>query len=63
VVIGGTLFSGGQGGVERTFLGVLILSILYSILIMAGLGVEWQIMLSGVIIISVVGVYSQTKIR
>jgi ribose transport system permease protein len=63
VVIGGTLFSGGQGGVERTFLGVLILSVLYSILIMAGLGVEWQILLSGVIIISVVGVYSQTRIR
>lgn len=48
---------------ERTFLGVLLLSILYSVLIMAGLGVEWQIMLSGVIIISVVGVYSQTRIR
>ncbi|HEY44670.1 MAG TPA: ABC transporter permease, partial [Anaerolineae bacterium] len=63
VVIGGTLFSGGRGGVERTFLGVLILSILYSILIMAGLGVEWQIMLNGVIIISVVGVYSQAKTR
>jgi ribose transport system permease protein len=63
VVIGGTLFSGGRGGVERTFLGVLILSILYSILIMAGLGVEWQIMLNGIIIISVVGVYSQAKTR
>lgn len=48
---------------ERTLLGVLLLSILYSVLIMIGLGVEWQIMLSGVIIISVVGVYSQTRIR
>jgi ribose/xylose/arabinose/galactoside ABC-type transport system permease subunit len=61
VIIGGTLFSSGCGGVERTFLGVLILSVLYSILIMAGLGVEWQIMLSGVIIIVIVGIYSQTK--
>jgi ribose transport system permease protein len=61
VIIGGTLFSGGRGGVERTFLGVVILSILYSILIMAGLGVEWQIMLSGLIIITVVGVYSQAR--
>jgi ribose transport system permease protein len=59
VIIGGTLFSGGRGGVERTFLGVLILSVLYSILSMAGLGVEWQIMLSGLIIISVVAIYSQ----
>jgi ribose transport system permease protein len=63
VIIGGTLFSGGRGGVERTFLGVLILSILYSILIMAGLGVEWQIMLNGIIIISVVGIYSQARSR
>jgi ribose transport system permease protein len=61
VIVGGTLFSGGRGGVGRTFLGVLILSVLYSLLLMAGLGVEWQIMLNGVIIISVVAVYSQTK--
>ena len=61
VIIGGTLFSGGRGGVERTFLGVLILSCLCSILLMAGLGVEWQIMLSGIIIISVVVVYSRAQ--
>jgi ribose transport system permease protein len=61
VIIGGTLFSGGRGGVERTFLGVLILSSLCSILLMAGLGVEWQIMLSGIIIISVVVIYSQAR--
>jgi ribose transport system permease protein len=61
VIIGGTLFSGGRGGVERTFLGVLILSSLYSILLMAGLGVEWQIMLSGIIIISVVALYSRAR--
>lgn len=63
VVVGGTLFAGGRGGVGRTFLGVLILSVLYSLLLMAGLGEEWQIMLSGVIIISVVGVYSQARTR
>jgi len=61
VIIGGTLFSGGRGGVERTFLGVLILSSLCSILLMAGLGVEWQIMLSGIIIISVVVIYSRAR--
>jgi ribose transport system permease protein len=61
VIIGGTLFSGGRGGVERTFLGVLILSCLCSILLMAGLGVEWQIMLSGIIIISVVVAYSRAQ--
>jgi ribose transport system permease protein len=63
VIIGGTMFAGGRGGVGRTFIGVLILSVLYSLLLMAGLGEEWQIMLSGVIIISVVGVYSQARAR
>jgi ribose transport system permease protein len=61
VIIGGTLFSGGRGGVERTFLGVLILSSLCSILLMAGLGVEWQIMLSGITIISVVVIYGRAR--
>jgi ribose transport system permease protein len=61
VIIGGTLFSGGRGGVVRTFLGVLILSCLYSILLMAGLGDEWQIMLSGIIIISVVVIYGRAR--
>jgi ribose transport system permease protein len=61
VIIGGTMFTGGRGGVEKTFLGVLILSVLFSILIMAGLGVEWQIMLNGIIILAIVGVYSRMQ--
>jgi ribose transport system permease protein len=63
VVIGGTLFSGGTGGVERTFLGVLILSILNSILVVAGLGFEWKMIMHGAIIVIVVGVYSLSKSR
>ena len=62
VIIGGTLFSGGRGGVGRTFLGVLVLAVLFSILSMAGLGVEWQIMLNGVIILAIVGVHSRVKL-
>jgi ribose transport system permease protein len=61
VVIGGTLFSGGTGGVERTFIGVLMVAILDSIMVMAGLGQEWKMIMHGIIIIIVVGVYSQTK--
>jgi ribose/xylose/arabinose/galactoside ABC-type transport system permease subunit len=47
----------------RTFLGVLILGVLFSILSMAGLGVEWQIMLNGVIILAIVGVHSRVGIQ
>ncbi len=61
VVIGGTMFSGGKGGVERTFIGVFILAILNSILVMAGLGFEWKLIMHGLIIVIVVGIYSITK--
>jgi len=63
VVIGGTLFSGGRGGVERTFLGVIIISILNSLLVMASLGFEWKLIMHGLIIAIVVAIYSQTKNR
>ena len=63
VIIGGTLFLGGRGGVERTFLGVLVLAVLFSILSMAGLGVEWQIMLNGIIILAIVGVHSRIGLQ
>jgi ribose transport system permease protein len=61
VIIGGTLFSGGRGGVERTFMGVLIVGILFSILSMVGLGLEWQMMLSGVLILAIVGAHSRFR--
>ena len=61
VIIGGTLFTGGRGGVERTFLGVLVVSVLFSILSMLGLGVEWQIILNGLIILTIVGIYSRLQ--
>lgn len=63
VIIGGTLFSGGRGGVERTFLGVLVLAVLFSILSMAGLGMEWQIMLNGIMILAIVGVHSRIGLQ
>lgn len=63
VIIGGTLFTGGRGGVEKTFLGVLVLAVLYSVLNMVGLGVEWQFMLNGIIILLIVGAYSRIRIQ
>jgi len=63
VIIGGTLFSGGRGGVARTFLGVLVLAVLFSVLSMAGLGEEWQIMLNGIMILAIVGVHSRIGLQ
>jgi ribose transport system permease protein len=61
VVLGGTLFYGGNGGMGRTFLGVIFLSVLYSILNMVGIQEEWQIIFNGLIILLVVGSYSRMK--
>jgi len=59
VIIGGTLFSGGRGGVLRTLLGVLVLAFLFSILSMVGLKLEWQMILNGIIILLVVGIHGR----
>lgn len=57
VVIGGTSFYGGRGGIHRTFIGVLLLAILSSALISLGLGYEWQLIFYGVVILVVTGAY------
>lgn len=51
VLIGGTTFSGGKGGVVRTFAGVLILGILSVILNLLGVSPFYQNVLTGVVII------------
>ena len=61
VILGGTFFYGGNGGVGRTFLGVVFLSILYSVLNMIGLHEEWQGIFNGLIILIIVGSYSKMK--
>lgn len=61
VIVGGTFFTGGKGGFINTFLGILILSTLYSLLSMAGMGENTRSILNGVIILAVVALYSRNK--
>ena len=58
VVIGGTLISGGAGSIIGTFVGVLIISIINNVLILAGAPGFWYQLFVGLIIIIVVIVYS-----
>ncbi len=51
VVLGGTPFTGGQGGVGATFLGILILGLTYNILNLLGVSPYAQDVARGVIII------------
>ncbi len=58
VVIGGTLISGGAGSIIGTFVGILIISIINNVLILAGAPGYWYQLFVGLIIIVVVIVYS-----
>jgi len=57
VIIGGTVFTGARGGVERTLFGVLVLKILFSILTMVGISESGQLIAQGVIVMLISGIY------
>jgi ribose transport system permease protein len=54
VVIGGTALAGGKGGVLRTALGVLLLTVLNNGLILAGVSPSFQSGLAGAILIAAI---------
>ena len=51
VVLGGTRLSGGQGGVAGSIIGVVVLSLIQSIVSFAGVPSWWQTLLNGVIVV------------
>jgi ribose transport system permease protein len=54
VLLGGTRFSGGHGGVTGTVVGVLFLGMLLNLLLIAGVDSFWQGTASGVVLIAAV---------
>jgi ribose/xylose/arabinose/galactoside ABC-type transport system permease subunit len=63
VVVGGTLFSGGKGGVLGTVAGVLIITILYNLVLLLGLDEEVQRIVKGAAIILAVALYAGLRAR
>jgi len=61
VIIGGTIFTGARGGVERTIFGVLVLKILFSILTMMGMSGSGKLIAQGLIVIVIVGIYMKLE--
>jgi len=61
VIIGGTIFTGARGGVERTIFGVLVLKILFSVLTMMGIGGAGKLLAQGLIVIVIVGIYMKLE--
>jgi ribose transport system permease protein len=58
VVIGGTTFTGGRGGVLTTIAGVLIMSFLYNLLLLMGVNYYWQEVVKGLVIMLGVILYT-----
>jgi ribose transport system permease protein len=56
VLVGGTRFSGGHGGMTKTLMGVLFLSVLDNLLLIVGLSSFWQQTFAGLVLIVAVGV-------
>ena len=54
VLLGGTRFSGGHGGVTGTVMGVLFLGVLTNLLLIAGVNSFWQGTASGIVLIAAV---------
>jgi ribose/xylose/arabinose/galactoside ABC-type transport system permease subunit len=57
VVVGGTLFTGGKGGPDRTFFGALFMQLLVSLLVMLGLPQALRLLVNGAILLVIVIIY------
>lgn len=63
VVVGGTLLSGGRGGVMGTLMGVYLVSLLNNLLNFMDLSTHYQLIVQGVIVIVAVSVYVENRKR
>jgi ribose/xylose/arabinose/galactoside ABC-type transport system permease subunit len=63
IVLGGTTFEGGTGGVGGTVAGMLVLFVAFNMVNMAGLNYNSQLLIKGVIIIMSSAGYAYLKRR
>ena len=62
VVVGGTSFAGGRGGIGGTIAGVLLLTTMFNIVLILNLQVHFQLIVKGAVIIGAVILYAaQTR--
>jgi ribose transport system permease protein len=63
VILGGTSFEKGRGGIAGTVIGALAVGVLRNGLNLLGVGAEWQVAIVGVVIILAVGLDSVRKLN
>lgn len=62
-VVGGTLLSGGRGGIAGTIAGVLLITILFNLVLLLRLDEETQRIVKGIVIIAAVALYMRLHSR
>ena len=63
VILGGTSFEKGRGGIAGTVVGALAVGVLRNGLNLIGVGAEWQVAIVGIVIISAVGLDSFRRLN
>ena len=63
VILGGTSFEKGRGGIVGTVIGALAVGVLRNGLNLLGVGTEWQVASVGIVIIFAVGLDSLRKLN
>jgi ribose transport system permease protein len=63
VILGGTSFEKGRGGIGGTMVGALAVGVLRNGLNLLGVGTEWQVAIVGLVIISAVGLDSLRRLN
>ena len=61
VVVGGTVLTGGRGGVVGTLIAVYLLSLLNNLINFAGIASQYQLIVQGAAVIIAVSVNAQRK--
>ena len=61
VVVGGTLLSGGIGGVIGTLLGIYLIGLIYNVLNYLDIPTNWQFLVQGLVVILAVSVYVEKR--
>lgn len=61
VLVGGNAIEGGSGSMLRTAIGVLALSVLDVVLLLYGLSEEWRFLATGVVVLTVLVLYSRQR--